>query len=59
MSDQDRKRPVSRRRARRERVDAWFVRIAWVVIAMLVAFMLQQAFTMRPVEKPAIVRVVG
>ncbi len=59
MSDQDRKRPVSRRRARRERVDAWFVRIAWVVVAMLVAFMLQQAFTMRPVEEPVIVRAVG
>jgi len=40
-------------------VDAWFVRIAWVVVAMLVAFMLQQAFTMRPVEEPVIVRAVG
>lgn len=59
MSDQDRKRPVSRRRARRDRVDAWFVRIAWIVSVLLLAWMLQQAFTMRPAEKPAIVRTVG
>ena len=59
MRDQDRKRPVSRRRARRERVDAWFLRIAWIVSALFLAWMLQQAFTMRPVEEPAIVRTVG
>ena len=46
-------------KARRERVDAWFVRIGWVVAAILLALMLHQAFTMRPVEQPAIVRTVG
>lgn len=59
MGDQQRKRPLSRRKPRRDQVDAWFVRIAWVVAAMLLALMLQQAFTMRPVEKPVVTRPAG
>lgn len=59
MGDQQRKRPIGRRKPRRDRVDAWFVRIAWVVAAMLLALMLQQALTMKPVEKPAVTRAVG
>ena len=59
MGDQKRKRPIGRRKPRRDQVDAWFVRIAWVVAAMLLALMLQQAFTMRPVEKPVVTRPAG
>lgn len=59
MGDQKRKRPIGRRKPRRDQVDAWFVRIAWAVATMLLALMLQQALTMRPGEKPAVTRPVG
>lgn len=53
MNDEERAR---RREARRDRMDAWFLRIASIISALFLVWMLQQAFTMKPVERPAAAR---
>ncbi|GEM_PF-6518615 len=58
MQWNDRKTPPKSAGARKDRADMWFVRLAWIVAAALLVFMLHQAFSMRPEdqvpEKPAI-----
>lgn len=58
MERDERKAPSKSAGAPKDRVDMWFVRLAWIVAAALVAFMLYQAFSMRPAdpahEEPAI-----
>lgn len=64
MADQERLRPSAEPKARRDQVDLWFVRLAWIVAGMLILHLLQQAFTMKPTEadrtiSPAPAQVVG
>ena len=58
MERHERKVPSKSAGARKDRVDMWFVRLAWIVAAALLAFLLHQAISMRPVdpvhEEPAI-----